>query len=701
VGGLMIFLTKDQPKNYKVQTSIYTGISTGSSITNIGNEKVDFFGSQAQYNNVISILKSKSVIEETSLRLLARVLMLEEPDPVIISRESYAEFLPKVPDDVRALVAKNDEEKTYQNLIGYKNQSKDNFIYELLQYDHPFFSQKAVSKVSSMKEGGDMVKLSYEGSDPGIIYQTIKIMIEVFIDRYGDLKDAQTEAIVKYFEQKLQEASLHLSEAEDRLLEFNTTNNIINYYEQTKHISSQQETIELTMQDVLMDYEASASVLAKLEEETQARYQINLKNVEINELRKELISLNEKIASLELEEEFAEASPNRQNLIRQRTLIADRLGGKLDSLYFYERNSEGIALENLLQDWLVTVIEYESSRSRLEAMKRKREEFNQQYVQFAPLGAILKRIEREIDVKEREYLEILHHLGLAKLKQQNDSMTSNMKILDEPQFPINAAPSKRKLLIAIAAVFSMVFVVVGALMFELLDRTIKTPERLLKFSGIESSGAIIAENKSHKEFLPAIHNISLKPTIENIINDIKSRQVATPYIIQVFSLWPKEGKSYAIQTLKELLDKTGYTSQSVGFEEKDDQTLHSLKFTIRQGFDAENYNQVLKDKLPELTDVIFIEVPAISTNTFNTSLYKSAQSSLLVTDMCRTWSSADDYNLEKFKSNSIDGLFTLANKILPDSLEHMIGDIPKKRSKIRTFIKNRIVKRFFLFRYAL
>ena len=55
-------------------------------------------------------------------------------------------------------------------------------------------------------------------------------------------------------------------------------------------------------------------------------------------------------------------------------------------------------------------------------------------------GANLKRIEREISVSEQEFLEILHGLNLAKLKMQDNELSSNIKPVDQPFYPLNPIP---------------------------------------------------------------------------------------------------------------------------------------------------------------------------------------------------------------------------------------------------------------------
>ena len=46
----------------------------------------------------------------------------------------------------------------------------------------------------------------------------------------------------------------------------------------------------------------------------------------------------------------------------------------------------------------------------------------------------MKRLERKIDIAEREYLSLLHSLGLAKLRQQNVELKSNLKLIEVPFF---------------------------------------------------------------------------------------------------------------------------------------------------------------------------------------------------------------------------------------------------------------------------
>jgi polysaccharide biosynthesis transport protein len=687
-GILMYLISSNQQRSFIAKASIFTAITSNSSLDNLGNSRVDYFATKTAYNNLLSILSSRSVIEETSLRLFANHLMLEEANPIEISKLSYNELQSIIPPEVNDLVVKNNIEKTYNNLLEYMQQDKNNFLYGLLNFDHPHYSFKAISSNVKISQVGssDIVELKYELDDPGIVFQTLNILIEVFLKEYSVLKKSQTNAVVEYFEQQLDQSSTQLNSVEDKLLSFNKANNIVNYYEQTKHISSQQEKIEVKLQDMLMEYQSAEAVLKKLEIETHERYKININTKDILDIRKSLIAVKQKLVKIEMEKINLEFTPQLEIELKEleRDLQLD-LHGKIDSLYIYERNTEGVTIETLLHSWLNTVIEYEGARARLLAMQTKSKEFVKLYAQFAPLGATLKRIEREIDVKEKEYLEILHHLGLAKLKQQNEEMMANMKILDRPQLPIDPEPTKRKIFILIIVFFSFIFTLLGIVVFELLDRTIKTPKRLEEKLKLKVAGAYAYEKPYKGIELDLINKVALKSIIELILN-LRNQNSSQAVIVQFISFWQAEGKSFIIQALAAKLRNIGYSTTILDFAENVQSTNMNSNPWLKQIGDAKSYNDLIRNNSIG-SDIVLIEVPAVSNQVFNTALLKTASLSYLITDAQRCWTSADDFLINNYKEQITQNLEGILNNVHPEDMVGIIGEIPKKRSWLRKIVK--------------
>ena len=296
IGILTFFLTKNLPNQFSTETSIYTGITSNSGL-DVGAQRVDKLITQNEYNNVLSILKSESLFEEVGLKLLTQHLMLDKPKKDIISEKAFNELKKNVPEKVRKLIVKGNYEKSYNNLKNSITQDDKNFIYRLLNYDNPYYSINALSRLKvEQVNSSDLIKLSYETDDAGICFNTVKIAAEVFIRNYGQIKKNQKSSAVKYFQNKLDEIGNKLNTAEGELLNFNVSNDVINYYEQTKQVTTQHEEIEIRLQEVRMNFEASTAVLKKLETEISKRFSINLKNIEVLNIRNQLVSCNNDIA---------------------------------------------------------------------------------------------------------------------------------------------------------------------------------------------------------------------------------------------------------------------------------------------------------------------------------------------------------------------------------------------------------------------
>jgi uncharacterized protein involved in exopolysaccharide biosynthesis len=89
-----------------------------------------------------------------------------------------------------------------------------------------------------------------------------------------------------------------------------------------------------------------------------------------------------------------------------------------------------------------SVVETDNLKAKIKVMDKQNKDF-QLNMLLTPAGATIKRLEREISVSEQGYLELLHGLNLAKLKLQDNEMSSNLKAIDPPFYPLSPNPTKR------------------------------------------------------------------------------------------------------------------------------------------------------------------------------------------------------------------------------------------------------------------
>ena len=162
----------------------------------------------------------------------------------------------------------------------------------------------------------------------------------------------------------------------------------------------------------------------------------------------------------------------------------------VDELYSYQNSIDGLPINKVLPDWMNNVVETENLKAKIGVINGQKNDFQKVYAEYAPAGANMKRLEREISVSEQGYLEILHGLNLAKLKLQDSELSSSLKTIDTPYYPLSPNPTKRAILIIAAAFLGGILTLGIIFIMEYFDDTLKNSNNASKKIGLASLGMI-------------------------------------------------------------------------------------------------------------------------------------------------------------------------------------------------------------------
>ena len=775
MAALVIALTREPNLKYTSSTVLYTGIATGSSIEM--EKTINYFAANSAFDNLINIIKSRETQEAVAIRLLSEHLMLKKAEQKFISDKSYKQLKEKVPAYIYKYVVtepvaenntdtvftkldsltNNDPdsakkynlfpasinrsafEKTVENLTALMKSSDTNYVYKLLNYEDKHYSIKAISSIKAERIGNsDLIKLTYEVDDPGICQQTLALFNEVCIRNYKNIKENRSDAVVKYFESQLAMANVKLKDAEDKLLGFNKSNNIINYYEQSKAVAVVKEEMEVDYNNKKAQLAGTLAATKRLEEKLDIQQLVQLKSNNVLEKRKQLGDITYELASTEAQSANNSDDINKLVALRKKSeSLKSDIKNSVGELYHYQHSIEGLPVSTLLSDWINNVIESENLKAKLRVMDQRNKEFQQQYAIYAPAGANIKRIEREISVSEQGYLEILHGLNLAKLKLQDNELTTNLKTVDPPYFPLQSIPTKRAVLVIAATLIGFI-VVLGIILFmEYSDDTLKNIKKATKILQLPAAGMIpkILLNPG-KINLAFIQKRLVEITAQHIEQFLNKQQTEkTAKTVLFISTQEKEGKSIVaaniakklIQEGKKVLvlnyDKTqqpikqqrnfpllnrmlGYQDPRIDFNNTFlacpstylEPTTYASYSITDHFYKAKNYTEILEQNGIELSytpDYVFIELPALIYNNYPVNLVTDADLSVLVCRSNRLWSEADQSALNTLLPLAQDKINFIINGVELKETESMLGELPKKSSAVRLKVKNLIRLQFY------
>ncbi|NJO01735.1 MAG: hypothetical protein HC880_08625 [Bacteroidia bacterium] len=261
-------------------------------------------------------------------------------------------------------------------------------------------------------------------------------------------------------------------------------------------------------------------------------------------------------AAIALQEVENQQNPELIPLKQQAEKLRNSLSQDVRELYQFTHSTEGIPISNLLDEWLSNIINAEVTSARAHALAQRLQEIDTLYNEFAPLGSGLKKLEREVDLHERAYIQILHDLNLALLRQQNVEMSSSVEVMDEPD--LKSLGRKRMMLVVLAFLVGAIFIISLIVGIELLDTTLKTPDRALRSTRLEFLSAYPLIRRKYEKMNAYIAPLLVTRSLSRLEIALAQSNAAKPASMAWASVLGREGTTTLCRQLVERLRDNGH-----------------------------------------------------------------------------------------------------------------------------------------------
>ncbi|MCF8255508.1 MAG: hypothetical protein K9H61_05105 [Bacteroidia bacterium] len=706
LAGVVIFLTRNMTKEYQTSATVYTGLASGYSITDDGNEKVDYFKVNNAFDNLITTVKARETIEEVAIKLMAQHLLLKEPDNNVLNEDNFKKLHKLLSDEeIAKLIVPGDFNKTVKKLYSIKDSSNKNAVqYLLSDLSSPYSTAKILGSLTVMRKfSSDMLELGFRANDAGVCVNTLSFLIESFSQRFRNIKGSETINVVKYFEDQLKLAFNSLQSSENKLRDFGVNNRIINYYEQAKFVAESKEDLSTDFYKEKMKFEAAQSALKRIEEKMANYADFVAANEVLVKLRSDLSTINYEITNAQIYKYDVDKITKMQEKAAK---IKEELKERAGEYYEFNNSLEWVPQNSLLNEWLGKVVELEESKGRLMVYNQRMTQYDGIYKEFAPLGSTINRLEREVAVQEKQYLSVLHGLNLARLRQQSLEMSNQLKVVDNPFFPLQPLPSKRSLLIMVSFIAGFMLLLAYYVGSALLDKAIKNPDKVEKIIGLPLLSALPELEKLDEKSvkITEVQTSLMQQIINTIFIDLKRIDpTCKSYLIIVFSTKGGEGKSFVseslVNKLSRIRNKVLYLYPENGenqgkFLDADNPKLIQHAYNINDGIiDYHGIQDFIKsndENNEDLSEVSYnvLEIPSLNKNPIPANLVEQAHYSILVVHAAKSWTNADQFQLKTYMKLAQGKTSVLLNHVIPDLLESIYGEIPKRRSALRKRMKS-------------
>ena len=269
----------------------------------------------------------------------------------------------RTPQEVLDLIDRTSEDKTFRNLLDYEVAEHGNHVYGLFHWTHRYYSYQALSRIEVRRiANSDMLEISYENDDPGVVYNTLELLNDEFVEQYKELRFGETNDVIRFFEQELARVGSELREQEDSLRDYSVENLIINYDEQTKHIAILSRDFELRYEETRLNLNSSELLRRKIEAQLED-LQIFRNNAAFVEQLHKIGDLQAQITAAEafIPDPASGRQPVREPVDVSRLQVqmnreTDSLRNLTSAIASQQYTKEGIATGSLIQQWLDAVL---------------------------------------------------------------------------------------------------------------------------------------------------------------------------------------------------------------------------------------------------------------------------------------------------------------------------------------------------------
>ena len=661
LAGSIFYFTRHQKQLYASETTIYTGIASGYTLT--GNAESDYFTTSNAFDNLLSLLKSRETKEEVAYELLANHLQLKELNPALLGWNSLVRLREVLPARLRRRLTGPTLAATLGRVRAYATASDTNALYRLLNSHDAVYSVEALGKVNATRiNASDLIKLDYEAEDAAICRHTLQLTTQVFTAQYRGLRVNQTAAVIRYYELETAKALNMLNTAEQKFLAFNRDNDIINYYEQTKYIAGEREYLYSDINKIEMQYAAATASLGAVDRKLAGRGAALLSTGELLQQRRQLEKLHTEVANRQLFARQGErgAAPEVKELQAQIAATAQAMRTTLTDHYAQVNSVAGIPSKGLLDKWLQNMLEAAENKAKLRVMQKRKGEFMAEYHKMAPLGARLKIIEREIDLAQKSYLVLLNHLNDSRATQHNNELTTALKVVAPAFLPLHAKGGKRLMLVAGGALGGFFFVAATLLGLGLLDSSLRKPSVAARHTGLPVLGVLPMPFPAAPE-PDSYAYTSLDYLARQVLRKRGAEAGASPYVIGVVSPRRQEGKTSLVQALAHRCAAMGLTTLALypgdaadadAGADTDAATpppatgFYPPEMAAVQGWDLDTLSQ----HRAAGAQLVLIEFPALLEETYPAGLLARLQLVLLTLKASRTWQPKDQQALDHLRA---------------------------------------------------
>ncbi|HEX6891806.1 MAG TPA: hypothetical protein VF141_13965 [Chryseolinea sp.] len=465
-------------KKYKSTAQIATGFTSDDAVK-LNDSPSTPFDVNTNFNNIIESMNSVPVVTLVSYRLVLHDL---END------QTFREFDPGSADGTI------DDEEILRSKALFKDRLEkfktlnlfdpdDQLLFRILKgysYDHESLLKNLdIRRLAA----SDFISIEFSSEDPFLSALTVNALCQEFIRYNKTLKTDRSSESLDFLENMVREKKKILDEKNQALNDYKVNNNVFNNDAETKskyaliteyelkrdRQSSELNSLELSLSSVEGSIQNKKAALGKVNQQETATV-----NQRIIDIKKEINDLNN-----------ADPDANRARVNRLREELQLETS-RLEAVNAGKANQEELKKLESQRDELKLSVEI--AKANLNNVEQSIRKLRSEVSGFSSKQANTSDYEREVSLASIEYVNAQDKFTAAKNKSL--VIGSSIRQILEGQPSYTPEPTQAPLWLGMVGGGSFVLTLIGILVVNYADPTIRVSSRLEKLTGLKNIGSV-------------------------------------------------------------------------------------------------------------------------------------------------------------------------------------------------------------------
>ncbi|SDS88246.1 Uncharacterized protein involved in exopolysaccharide biosynthesis [Mucilaginibacter mallensis] len=470
------FLVRHQPDIYTSEAQIATGIVDKSqqALSNNNNEAQQESQIAQNFDNLIEIMRSKKMLNQVSYQLMIHDLTSNEPfrkpSKLFTTMDGAAR--------AHALAAYKDFYVKHKELSLYnQDQAGLHNLLTSMKYD-----DESLLKTLSIyrAQSSDFIDVDFSTDDSELAAFVVNTLTQEFITYYNTtIKENQHRAI-GFLGNLLQSKRDTLNAKIIELRNYKIKNRILSLPEQSRALYSQLADFETHLEQAQREAIANQAAIKNIDDHFNPKDRKYFENAMVP-VNQSIVNLTDQLKDLNqkyIQSDFNPAYKSRIDSLQQ--AINEKIMQSSDKYITSPLANQ----QALVTQRLSLQIAYELAKNGIGSIQNELKRLNTELDGIVPHEAVVQQDESNVDVAQKEFLEILNKYNQTSL---DSNYIGQLKQV-ETAMPGIAEPSKKMLLVILSGIIMFVFCIIVFFFIYFFDTTIKTPGELANATGMPVLG---------------------------------------------------------------------------------------------------------------------------------------------------------------------------------------------------------------------